>query len=320
MIEASKIECPITKYPTAIRMQNIEGFLVNLEERNLHLGSRSNACRAKKPTTDNFKPEHVDNAAAPEMPDPKEKKFEAEYSESAQEASQTNFEEMSFMEKTKHWSTTFSCRVRITGPRNLDRLVKLLDRGVFTNNEYQCIIDQRFVTNTRTEVYWNVSPLHYQAEFDVRPKRTEKQLLNAFGIRALAVQVDMALAYFELKSVDMNCLNKGDAEEMSRRRVVLFEAMLRIQAEDTGKFVATTCADASVFWRWLTAMIPPALVERFIGTKGGPIMELELMDFELTLLMLIGELLKVCNDALRNDCMDLSQEVRPERCGDLCLH
>ncbi len=84
MIQASKIECPITKYPTAIRMQNVEGFLVNLEERNIHLGSWVNACKVKSPTTDDFKPEHVYNAAAPEMPDPKEKKFEAEYSESAQ--------------------------------------------------------------------------------------------------------------------------------------------------------------------------------------------------------------------------------------------
>ena len=28
--------------------------------------------------------------------------------------------------------------------------------------------------------------------------------------------------------------------------------------------------------------------------------------------MLIGELLKVCNDALRNPCMDLSREVRDQ--------
>ncbi len=39
-------------------------------------------------------------------------------------------------------------------------------------------------------------------------------MLNAFGIRALAVQVDLALAYFELKSSDMNCLNKGESEEI----------------------------------------------------------------------------------------------------------
>ncbi len=128
--------------------------------------------------------------------------------------------------------------MRLTGPRGLDRLVKLLDREAFTNNEFQCIIERRFVTKTPTELYWDVSPQDYQLEFDKRPKRTEKQLLCAFGIRALAVQVDMALAYFELKSVDMNCLNEGEAEEMSRRRVVLFEAMLRIQAKDTGKFAA----------------------------------------------------------------------------------
>ncbi len=86
LIEASKIECPIIKYPTAIRMQNVEGFLLNLEERNLHLGSRSNACIVKSFTVKNFKQEHAYNAASSEMLDPKEKRFETENSESAQEA------------------------------------------------------------------------------------------------------------------------------------------------------------------------------------------------------------------------------------------
>ena len=139
-------------------MQNVESFLVNVEERKLHLGSRSNACKVKNPTVDNYKPEHVCNVSAPEMPDPKEKKFETEYSESAQEANKTSFEEMSFVEKSKSWNTALSCRVRITGLRSLDRLVKLLDREAFANHEEQCIIDKRFDTKTPTELYWNVLP------------------------------------------------------------------------------------------------------------------------------------------------------------------
>ncbi len=154
-LEASRIKCPITKYPTAIRMQKVEGFLVNLEERKKHLGSRSNACKTKTLCVDNFKPEHVYNAAFPEMPKPKEKRFEAEYSESAQKANKTSFDDMSFVEKSKSWNTAFSCRVRITGLRGLDRLVKLLDRAVFTYNEYQCIFDQRFVTIGMSHLFTN---------------------------------------------------------------------------------------------------------------------------------------------------------------------
>ncbi len=97
-----------------------------------------------------------------------------------------------------------------------------------------------FCDQDPAELFWDVSLLQYQEEFDLRPKRTEKQLLNAFGIRALAVQVDLALAYFEFKSGYMNCSNQGVFEELSKRRVVLFESYLRIQAKDTGMFAATT--------------------------------------------------------------------------------
>ncbi len=117
----------------------------------------------------------------------------------------------------------------------------------------------------------------------------------------------MALAYFELKNTDMNCLNKGESEEFSNRRVVLSASMLRIQGKDTGMFAATTRSDASVFWYWPTSVVPPVLVERFVGEST---MEPELMEFELTLLMLTGELRKLCNDALCNACMAVSPETR----------
>ncbi len=66
-------------------------------------------------------------------------------------------------------------------------------------------------------------------------------------------------------------------------------------------------------------MVPPVLVERFIDAKGEPVMEPELMEFELTLLMFIGELLKICNDALRNACMDMSREARDQHM-EICAY
>ncbi len=110
MDKATKIECHITKYPTAIRMQNMEGFAVNLEERQLHLDSRSLGCTRKDATVEKLKPDHVYNAASPEMPELKENRFEAEYSESVQPANRTPHDDLPFMEKSKCWSTQFESR------------------------------------------------------------------------------------------------------------------------------------------------------------------------------------------------------------------
>ncbi len=100
---------------------------------------------------------------------------------------------------------------------------------------------------------------------------------------------------------------------------MLFESTLKIQAKDTGKFAATTRSDASVFWFWLTSVVPPVSVERSVGANGELTMESELMEFELTLLILIGQLLKVCNDAVRNACMDWSREV-PDQHLSVCTY
>ena len=85
MEKATKIECHLTKYAVAIRMQNMECFSVNLEERKLHFDRLSIACTRKEATVEKLKPVHVYNAASPEMPEPKEKRFEAEYSEAPQQ-------------------------------------------------------------------------------------------------------------------------------------------------------------------------------------------------------------------------------------------
>ena len=81
---------------------------------------------------------------------------------------------------------------------------------------------------------------------------------------------------------------------------MLFESMFRIQANDTGKFAAATRSDAPAFWCWRTSVVPPVVVEGFVGAHGELTMGSGLMEFELTLLMLIGELVRVCNDVLRN--------------------
>ncbi len=43
--EALKIDCPIVKYPAAILIPNVESFLEKTNEREIHLGSGSMACK-----------------------------------------------------------------------------------------------------------------------------------------------------------------------------------------------------------------------------------------------------------------------------------
>ncbi len=82
---------------------------------------------------------------------------------------------------------------------------------------------------------------------------SENEMLCAFGVRPLAVQVDLALAYFSVSSKDFNCLNTGDSAEFTRKRATIFDRMWKMQLSNDGVFAATSRTDAAVFWRWLAS-------------------------------------------------------------------
>ncbi len=295
METATKIECHITKDPTAILMQNREGFFVNLEERQMHLNSRSLGCTRKDPTVEMLKLDHVYNAGSPEMPELNEKKFEAEYCESLQPANKTPYDDLSFMEKSKCWSTQFSCRVRVTD----GILLKKLDRNLFARCDYLSVVDSQFLATTSLDLYSGTKTESYRQMFDSRPRMSESHMLCAFGVRPLAVQVDATLAYFGLSSKNFNCTNTGESVEFTRKREIVFDRMWKTQLSDDGVFAATSRTDAAVFWRWLAAALPKSLVELLTPpvTASGEVLEFH--QFELTSIILIEELLKICKDTER---------------------
>ena len=201
--EALGIDCPITKYPTAVRMQTIESFLLDTEEREIQLASRSIACKRKEIRLENFLPEHVYNLASPEMPEPKEKRFEPEYSESFQDPNVRAFEDMPFCDKSKCWNTAYSCRVRLYDLRSVERLIGRLDKCSFCPDRYGEVIDQRFSEVTPTQLLLDVSEQEFQKLFDSSPNLEEDEMMCAFGMKPTAGQLDIVLAYFELKSSDL---------------------------------------------------------------------------------------------------------------------
>ncbi len=233
------------------------------------------------------------------MPELEEKKFEAEYSETLQPANKTPYDDLSFMDKSNCCSTQFSCRVRVTDGISLERLVKKLDGCLFARSDYQSVVDSQFLARSSLELYSGTKTESYCQMFGSKPRMSENNILCAFGVRPLALQVDAALAYFGLSSKDLNCVNTGESAEFTRKRAIIFDRMWKVQLSDDGVFAATSRNDAAVFWRWLAAALPKSLIEHLTPPVTASAEVLEFHQFELTLMMLIGELLRTCNDVER---------------------
>ncbi len=151
-------------------------------------------------------------------------------------------------------------------------------------------MDARILTNSAIHLYLKVSTDEYRESFDVRSRRTKGEMLNAFGVKPMALQLNAALAHFGLKDSDFNCLNAGESHENTQKRAGIFEKMMNMQLNDDGVFAATSRSDAIVFWRWLTTALPLALVDQLMSPITNSREVMERFEFELILVMLIGEL------------------------------
>ncbi len=108
----------------------------------------------------------------------------------------------------------------------------------------------------------------FQRTFDKDYRVDEDQERCAFRMRATVNQLDIALAYFGLKTTDMNVMNVGQSYEVQSKRVMLFDSMFRVQRSDNGTFAASIRPDALVFWIWLAGAIPVALLDQVSVNYG----------------------------------------------------
>ena len=131
----------------------------------------------------------------------------------------TPFDELTFSEKSKCWSTSFSYHVRVTNGASVERLLKKLDRSQVTHRDNQSVVDSRFLGRTATELYLKVKTEGYRQTFDIRQRLAENEMLSAFGVKPLAVRVDEALAYFGVTSKEFNCRNAGGVLKQASRSV-----------------------------------------------------------------------------------------------------
>ncbi len=202
-MEAQEIDCPNVKWPAALPMQNVEGFLVKTGQRELWLGSRRNAA-GKELTADLYTPDCY-NTASPDMLTPKERKRLKDMRES--EIPSVKFDDLGFREKSRCWSTSQACSVKIVDKDGMKTLPSKLNLDKFCKSDYKIVIDSRLAAMTSVTLYKERELGNLQRDFEPRAKRNESQMLTSWSIRALSVQVDITLAFFGLINKDLNCIN-----------------------------------------------------------------------------------------------------------------
>ena len=123
-ITVKEVHCPLVKWPAALLMQNVEALLVNTAQRQLWLGSRRKATGTEL-KMENCKPERNYNTVSPVMPTPKERKTLKEFRES--EIPSTKLEDLELREKSRCWSSSQDCSVKIVDQEGMKTLPRRLN-------------------------------------------------------------------------------------------------------------------------------------------------------------------------------------------------
>ena len=104
-------------------------------------------------------------------------------------------------------------------------------------------------------------------------------------------------------------MNVEESNEIQSRRVMLFDSILRVQKSIFGTFSVSNRPDAPVVWRWLAGAIPVTLLDRVSKSHGDVSKDVEIASFQIKLVVLIGELMNMCDDRERIESAKLK---RPE--------
>ncbi len=112
--------------------ENAEDFLVNIVQRELWLVSRRNAA-GKKLTAHLYKLDRNYNTACPVMSTPKERKRLKEFRES--EIPSVNFDDLDLKEKSRCWSTSQACSVKIVDKDGMKTLARKLNVDKFCESD-----------------------------------------------------------------------------------------------------------------------------------------------------------------------------------------
>ncbi len=245
-ITAEEVDCPIVKWPAALLMQKVENFLVNTAQRQLWLGSRRKAA-GKELKIECYKPERNHNTVSPVMPTPKERKRPKEFR--ASDISSVKFDDLELREKCRCWSSSQACSVKIVDREGMKALARRLNMDNFAEAQYESVIDPGLAAMSATILCKDHDLARLQRDYEPRSVTTESQMLTAWNIKALSVQMDMVLALFGMTSKDLNCSNVGEPAEAVKRRILLCGQFVRILMQDCDLLAIVSRSDAPIFLR-----------------------------------------------------------------------
>ncbi len=191
---------------------------------------------------------------SPVMPTPKERKRLKEFRES--EVPNVKFDDLELREKSRCWSSSQACSVKIVDCEGMKALARRLNMDNFAEMQYDKVIDPGLAAMSATILCKDHDLARLQRDYESRSVRSDNQMLTAWNIKALSVQVDMVLALFGLTNKDMNCNNAGEPAEAVKRRIWLCGQFVRTLMQDSGLLAIVPRSDAPIFLRWLAFAIP----------------------------------------------------------------
>ncbi len=173
------------------------------------------------------------------------------------------------------------------------------DPSHFTNNEIFQVLASQLSDWYSTNVCQDRSLEQLAQSFDFSVAPRGEQEVCANGMSATIYQVETVLAYFNLRETELTFPIDPEESTVVERRTELYSLMFELLKRDDGLFAFSSSAMAQIGLRWLAFIIPPSLLEQFVPEQGQSNKTPARLDFDLKLLMLLGEYIAVANPAQR---------------------
>ncbi len=209
------------------------------------------------------------------------------------------FDDLELRERSRCWSSRQACSVEIVDREGMKALARRLNKDSFAQALYEKVIDPELASMSATILCKDYDLARLQRDYEPRFARSENQMLTAWNIKALPVQVDMVLVFFGLNNKDMNCSNVGEPADAVKRRLWFCGQFFRILMQDSGLLAIVPRSDALIFLIWLAFAIPLSLVDHMIPAEGEVNQDTDEFVFKTKFIMLLVEFMKVMNNKER---------------------
>ncbi len=119
------------------------------------------------------------------MPTPKERNRLKEFR--ASDIPNVKFDDLELREKSRCWSSSQACSVRIVDREGMKALARRLNMDNFAEAQYENVIDPGLAAMSATKLCEDYDLTRLRRDYEPRLVKTESQMLMAWNIKALSV-------------------------------------------------------------------------------------------------------------------------------------